>query len=68
MLDTLLAHRFGLARLLGIIAGVLVFFFFEDLLHFIWYVSLPVGVLVYLVMAALSANLIGSLEMRKTRP
>ena len=44
MLKTLLAHRFGFARALGIIAGLLAFFCFEDLFHFIWYVSLPIGV------------------------
>jgi uncharacterized membrane protein YbhN (UPF0104 family) len=67
MLKTLLAHRFGFARALGIIAGLLAFFCFEDLFHFIWYVSLPIGVVVYLAMAAVSSNLIDSLEVRKLR-
>jgi hypothetical protein len=64
-MKTLLAHRFGIARALGILAGAVVFFCFEDLLHFIWYVSLPVGILVYLTMAAISSNLLGSLQMRR---
>ena len=65
MLQTLLAHRFGIARALGILAGLLAFFCFEDLFHFIWYVSLPIGVVVYLAMAAVAGNLIGSLGLRR---
>jgi hypothetical protein len=50
VLDFLLTHKIGIGQILGAIAATATIIIFENVLHWDWYVAIPVAVLAYVSM------------------
>jgi hypothetical protein len=67
VLDMIVAHRAGIAQVLGVIAATATVVVFEQYLGFGWYISVPVAVLAYVSMPILLARFLEALTLRSRR-
>jgi len=65
MLDIMVAYRFGIAHILGLVTGLLTAFCFEYILGFRWYVSIAAAAAAYILTAVLWGLFLGILEKRE---
>jgi hypothetical protein len=67
MLDTLLAYRFGVARVVRVLAGIGAAFYFKNSLGWPWYYWSPAAIAVLLVAPVFWGIFLGLLERRAPR-
>jgi hypothetical protein len=61
MLDLLLVHQIAIGRILSVVGATATVVLFEYAFELAWYISVPVGVLAYVTMPMLWAELLRSL-------
>jgi hypothetical protein len=67
MLNSLLAHKTAIGRVLSVVGATATVVIFEYFLELAWYISVPVGALAYVTMPMLWTGLLDSLVLRSGR-
>jgi hypothetical protein len=67
MLNLLLAHKAAIGQILGVVGATATVVIFEYSFGLAWYISIPVGVLAFVTMPTLWAELLDSLVRRSQR-
>jgi hypothetical protein len=67
MLNSLLAHKIAIGRMLSVVGATATVVIFEYLFELAWYISVPVGALAYVTMPILWTGLLDSLVLRFRR-
>jgi hypothetical protein len=64
MLNSLLAHKVAVGRILSVIGATATVVIFEYAFELAWYISVPVGALAYVTMPTLWAELVRAMVQR----
>ena len=67
MLNSLLAHKIVVGRILSVIGATATVVIFEYFFELAWYISVPVGALAYVTMPMLWTELLDSVVLRSQR-
>jgi hypothetical protein len=67
MLNSLLAHKIAVGRILSVIGATATVVIFEYFFELAWYISVPVGALAYITMPMLWTELLDSIVLRSQR-
>jgi hypothetical protein len=67
MLNLLLAHKTAIGQILSVVGATATVVIFEYSFGLAWYISIPVGVLAFVTMPMLWAELLDSLVRRSQR-
>ena len=67
MLNSLLAHKTAIGRVLSVVGATATVVIFEYFFELAWYISVPVGALAYVTMPMLWTGLLASLVLRTRR-
>ena len=67
MLNSLLAHKVAVGRILSVIGATATVVIFEYFFELAWYISVPVGALAYVTMPMLWTELLDSVVLRSQR-
>jgi len=67
MLNSLLAHKMAIGRILSVVGATATVVIFEYFFGLAWYISVPVGALAYITMPVLWTELLDSLVLRSRR-
>jgi len=67
MLNSLLAHKIAIGRILSVVGATATVVIFEYFFGLSWYISVPVGALTYVTMPMLWTALLDSLVLRSRR-
>jgi hypothetical protein len=67
MLNSLLAHKIAVGRILSVIGATATVVIFEYFFELAWYISVPVGALAYVTMPILWTELLDSIALRSRR-
>jgi hypothetical protein len=67
MLNSLLAHKVAVGRILSVIGATATVMIFEYFFELAWYISVPVGALAYVTMPMLWTELLDSVVLRSQR-
>jgi hypothetical protein len=67
MLNLLLAHRTAIGQILSVIGATATVVIFEYSFGMAWYISIPVGVLAFVTMPMIWAELLDALVRRSQR-
>jgi hypothetical protein len=67
MLNSLLAHKVAVGRILSVIGATATVVIFEYFFELAWYISVPVGALAYVTMPMLWTELLDSVVPRSQR-
>ncbi|HEY3641698.1 MAG TPA: hypothetical protein VGL31_11410 [Xanthobacteraceae bacterium] len=67
MLNSLLAHKVAVGRILSVIGATATVVIFEYFFELAWYISVPVGALAYVTMPMLWTELLDSVVLRSPR-
>jgi hypothetical protein len=67
MLNSLLAHKIAVGRILSVIGATATVVIFEYFFELAWYISGPVGALAYITMPMLWTELLDSIVLRSQR-
>ena len=67
MLNSLLAHKVAVGRILSVIGATATVMIFEYFFELAWYISVPVGALAYVTMPMLCTELLDSVVLRSQR-
>jgi hypothetical protein len=67
MLNSLLAHKVAVGRILSVIGATATVMIFEYFFELAWYISVPVGALAYVTMPMLWTELLDSVALRSRR-
>jgi hypothetical protein len=67
MLNSLLAHKVAVGRILSVIGATATVVIFEYFFKLAWYISVPVGALTYVTMPILWTGLLDSLVLQTRR-
>jgi hypothetical protein len=67
MLNSLLAHKVAVGRILSVIGATATVVIFEYFFELAWYISVPVGAVAYVTMPMLWTELLDSVVLRSQR-
>lgn len=67
MLNSLLAHKIAVGRILSMVGATATVVIFEYFLELAWYISIPAGALAYVTMPILWTELLDTLVLRSRR-
>jgi hypothetical protein len=67
MLNSLLAHKIAVGRILSVIGATATVVIFEYFFELAWYISVPVGALAYVTMPMLWTELLDFVVLRSRR-
>ena len=67
MLNSLLAHKIAIGRILSVVGATATVVIFEYFFELAWYISVPVGALAYVTMPMLWTELLDALVLRSGR-